>query len=647
MAVALEMCKELDRLGELDDNLIPISKESWVTEHYKDKESSKDVVERSRKQYDISVIKALSGHTIRTDLKFIFKLAKEFKDNHPAEGVPVYLYRFVFQDNQEWNNKLGFLSSKPGLEQCSSFELYKDQASVTVRIELAGSGISLTSQELDTLKQLHQSIFQDLLRVDGLQDFSRKQAFGGFVVFVTESGQVDWDFIRSRHSCQNLRQGIREYGFDAMKNKIVKFGETKRLMIVIELSSSTPTSQFVNLSQAKTFVDYFKIKHMMDTEDLDHPLVQVEYFSFNIDYTSKVSNAAKNKDIDKKKSAEALFIAEHLLVIPFEKSLALRLALLPSVFYRINSLLRARELRVNIETKLRARFPELTNEAGSWSESIKFHKRIDQELSCVDDEMEQDSTLDYVDKNHLLLISKPARTISFTTPVPDLVIHTSLDYLPNDFHILQCLTLKSANDDFDLERYELLGDCFLKLTVVVKIYVEFFDKNEGKMAELKSMRVSNRYLYNLARGISLSNYVVSKDFIPRENWIGPNMSIERFDKLNKLNFLSDKSLADCVEGLIGLYLMKSGINVAKGFIESLDYVISDKTGKTEFKNSYEFPDPLSRSGKKVDDELKCIFRALAPLEQQLGYSFNNKVYLYQALTHPSYTNNTHTTSYQK
>ena len=28
---------------------------------------------------------------------------------------------------------------------------------------------------------------------------------------------------------------------------------------------------------------------------------------------------------------------------------------------------------------------------------------------------------------------------------------------PNVYNVLQCLTLKSANDNFDLERYEILG----------------------------------------------------------------------------------------------------------------------------------------------------------------------------------------------
>ena len=34
---------------------------------------------------------------------------------------------------------------------------------------------------------------------------------------------------------------------------------------------------------------------------------------------------------------------------------------------------------------------------------------------------------------------------------------TSAFNFPNVYNVLQCLTLKSANDNFDLERYEILG----------------------------------------------------------------------------------------------------------------------------------------------------------------------------------------------
>jgi dsRNA-specific ribonuclease len=92
---------------------------------------------------------------------------------------------------------------------------------------------------------------------------------------------------------------------------------------------------------------------------------------------------------------------------------------------------------------------------------------------------------------------------------------------PNVYHIFQCLTTKSAHEQFDFERYEIMGDCFLKLTVVMKIYLQFTNTNEGNMAELKSHRVSNKYLYKLARNKNLNEFINSENFKPKINWILP------------------------------------------------------------------------------------------------------------------------------
>lgn len=225
----------------------------------------------------------------------------------------------------------------------------------------------------------------------------------------------------------------------------------------------------------------------------------------------------------------------------------------------------------------------------------------------------------------------------------DSVNNTSLSF-PNVYQILQCLTLKSANDNFDLERYEILGDCFLKLTVVLKIYHDFFKSNEGKMANLKSYRVSNRYLYKLAAKKALNDYIVSENFNAKENWVAPYFSNQNNESKLKFN-LSDKSIADCVEALIGVYLIQMGTYAAKSFIEWLDFEISDKAGKADFTGEYELPDPLL---SKIDQNLyKKLENKYADFEKRLGYTFKNKVYLYQAFTHPSDIKNISTSSYQK
>jgi endoribonuclease Dicer len=279
----------------------------------------------------------------------------------------------------------------------------------------------------------------------------------------------------------------------------------------------------------------------------------------------------------------------------------------------------------------------------------------------VDDWFESDSDDDKSSRNRLMCYFQdpndqdyPASDKNGSEQVPELIINESLNskdslFLPNTYQLLQCLTLKTANDDFDLERYEILGDCFLKLIVVLQIYVDFYGINEGKMASLKSMRVSNRYLYKLAVGKKLQDYIVSNTFEPKVNFIGPYMSNEKLNDLKavkKINSLGDKSIADCVEALIGLYLISVGGDAAKGFIEWLGFSLSDNKGPVKFSAKFDrFPNPLGTSNPESPD-LLAKYKTLAKLEEVLGYTFTNKAYLYQAMTHPSDTKNKHTSSFQ-
>lgn len=85
-----------------------------------------------------------------------------------------------------------------------------------------------------------------------------------------------------------------------------------------------------------------------------------------------------------------------------------------------------------------------------------------------------DSSFDNEDEDLFVICSEKLKN-KITSPTldkskheaPDLFIENDLFdsdlsknsnfYFPNVYNILQCLTLKSANDNFDLERYEILG----------------------------------------------------------------------------------------------------------------------------------------------------------------------------------------------
>jgi endoribonuclease Dicer len=112
--------------------------------------------------------------------------------------------------------------------------------------------------------------------------------------------------------------------------------------------------------------------------------------------------------------------------------------------------------------------------------------------------------------------------------------------------------------------------------------------------------------------------------------------------------LSDKSLADCVEALIGCYLIHFGPDGAKLFLSWLGFKISDtEKCNTTFLSTDEtknmLPDPLLAIMPDTIDMSPLVHFS----KNILNYTFRNIVYLYQAFTHPSYTKNRYTASYQK
>lgn len=303
-----------------------------------------------------------------------------------------------------------------------------------------------------------------------------------------------------------------------------------------------------------------------------------------------------------------------------------------------------------------------------WNESIRFHKLKNSNSTNDPSSAELDSNpeitsvdvsavnTDSETEEKFVLVAMDGQQASIegfsdatsSTQVPELIVKENIDNgnysFPNVYNLLQCFTLKTAVDNFDLERYEIIGDCFLKLVSVMQIYLVFFKEQEGRMVKLKSMRVSNHNLYNLASKKSLNEYIVSENCLFKDTFVYPYTN--HADEKLKLK-LSDKSLADCVEALIGVYLINLGTRAAKMVIEWLEFVLSDEFGKVDFsRTDIQLPDPVVNK-EGVDKLYKRLENRFDDFENFLGYKFRNKVYLYQAFTHPSYVKNPYTSSYQK
>ncbi len=265
---------------------------------------------------------------------------------------------------------------------------------------------------------------------------------------------------------------------------------------------------------------------------------------------------------------------------------------------------------------------------------------------------------------------------------------------PGPALLLQALTLSNAADGFDLERLETVGDSFLKQAITVYLFFAYPDVHEGKLSYLRSKQVSNYNLYKLGKRRGVHELIISTKFEPLDSWLPSHYeSITSINNLNmsktqknasnsatillnsllskpvsksvttetnnnaaqtimfdkyKEHLVSDKSIADSVEAIIGAYLITSGpqaaLQIMSWFgLEVLPRARCAEDGAEVLISIPEVPAP------KINDILKLeeLIDGYGAFEACIGYKFKQPAYLLQAFTHASYTYNTVTDCYQR
>ena len=297
---------------------------------------------------------------------------------------------------------------------------------------------------------------------------------------------------------------------------------------------------------------------------------------------------------------------------------------------------------------------------------------------------------------------------------------------PSPGQMVQALTLASAADNWDMERLEILGDAFLKISVTIFLYYKMENTcDEGDFSLARSRIVGNRNLMIIAKNLGLpESGIVSRVMDPAKTWTPPGYSSEALDEFDsvedklvsldakmttwqvgqlskfltpedlvklKLGELSeagildvarrrkaglehargvtlrgykiipDKSLADCVEAMIGCYLYNCGMEHCLDFMARVGINLDSKADLSglykrdrELDNTFEHFRPQSdafvNNAARMDTvTYQRMLKKLGveEIEEILGYSFQEKSFLLEAFTHPSYEDNRLTYSYEK
>ncbi|XP_059458543.1 endoribonuclease Dicer homolog 3 [Corylus avellana] len=236
-------------------------------------------------------------------------------------------------------------------------------------------------------------------------------------------------------------------------------------------------------------------------------------------------------------------------------------------------------------------------------------------------------------------------------------LRKEIDCCSSNFHIsstliLEALTSLRCCENFSMERLELLGDSILKYAVSCHLFLKYPEKHEGQLTARRSWAVCNATLHKLGIDHKLQGYIRDSAFDPRR-WVAPGQhSLRpvpckcRVDTLEvpldgkfqtedpKVvvgkccdrghRWMVSKTIADCVEALIGAYYIGGGLVAALHMMKWLEI-------------DAELDPSLVNEAIAVVSLRSYVPKAneIATLESKLRYEFSAKGLLQEAITHAS------------
>ncbi|KAJ4297870.1 Dicer-like protein 2 [Kalmusia sp. IMI 367209] len=201
--------------------------------------------------------------------------------------------------------------------------------------------------------------------------------------------------------------------------------------------------------------------------------------------------------------------------------------------------------------------------------------------------------------------------------------------------LVQALTCSSTEEPADYQRLEFLGDCILKFIAFVHLMADHPKWPESYLTMKKNKIVSNGYAARAALSAGLDKHILRKKFTGAK-W-KPRYANEALSAppTEEKTEISSKTLADVIESLIGASYMIGGFPKAFVCIQTL--LPSEKWTAIPDSNK------ILYDAVPVDVDIN----SLTPVETLVGYTFQKKAALLEALTHASYTGPLVNCSYER
>ncbi|KAF9162667.1 Dicer-like protein 1 [Actinomortierella ambigua] len=198
--------------------------------------------------------------------------------------------------------------------------------------------------------------------------------------------------------------------------------------------------------------------------------------------------------------------------------------------------------------------------------------------------------------------------------------------------MLVALTTPSANMAMKYERLELLGDSFLKFSCTIRLYIVNPANDEGALHASRIQIVSNEALRGHAKALELYRHVSATPF-HRKAWrpVGYGAEGSTWDEFAAKHFdqeLSNKTLADMVEAALGAAFLAGGTELGLKAAKALKIPFPEFEDWGAFARVHELP---ALQPPLVERNRINILQA----QRTLGYTFKNPMLFLEAMTHAS------------
>ncbi|XP_031435633.1 endoribonuclease Dicer isoform X2 [Clupea harengus] len=384
-AVALQCCEKLHKVGELDDHLMPVGKE---TVKYEEELDLHDEEETS--------VPGRPGSTKRRQC-YPKAIPECLRDSYPVPEQPCYLYvigmvlttplpdelnfrRRKLYPPEDTTRCFGILTAKP-IPRIPHFPVYTRSGEVTISIELQRSGFTLSASQLELITRLHQYVFSHILRLEKpALEFKPTEADAAYCVLplnvVEDSNSLDLDFMfmedieksEARIGIPNTQYTkqipftfkLEDYQDAVIIPRYRNFDQPHRFYVADVYTDLTPLSKFPS-PEYETFEEYYKTKYNLDLSNLNQPLLDVDHTSSRLNLLTPrhlnqkgkalpLSSAEKRKAKWESLQNKQILVPELCAIHPIPASLWRKAVCLPSILYRLHCLLTAEELRSQTAT---------------------------------------------------------------------------------------------------------------------------------------------------------------------------------------------------------------------------------------------------------------------------------------------------------